>query len=64
MVNPMSVTVKPDNGCYVYGMFLEGARWNYKTHNLDHSKNRELYTDVPLIHMIPVVNRKPAGTVR
>ena len=53
------VTEKPEDGCYVYGMFLEGARWNYETHLLDNSLNRELYTDVPLIHMIPVPNREP-----
>jgi dynein heavy chain len=53
---------KPEDGCYVYGMFLEGARWNYETHLLDNSLNRELYTDVPLIHMIPVPNREPPKT--
>jgi len=63
-INPMNVLEKPKDGCYVYGMFLEGAKWNYTTHNLDHSKNRELYTDVPLIHMIPVANRKSPNSVR
>ena len=53
------VTTKPEDGCYVYGMFLEGARWNYDTHLLDNSLNRELYTDVPLMHMLPVPNREP-----
>ena len=53
------VKKKPEDGCYVYGMFLEGARWNYETHLLDNSLNRELYTDVPLIHMVPVPNREP-----
>lgn len=52
------VTEKPEDGCYVYGMFLEGARWNYETHLLDDSLNRELYTNVPLMHMIPVPNRE------
>ena len=50
---------RPEDGCYVYGMFLEGARWNYDKHLLDDSLNRELYTDVPLMHMIPVPNREP-----
>ncbi len=54
----MNVTERPADGCYVYGMYLEGAKWNYSNHKLDHSKNRELYTDMPLIHLIPVVNRK------
>lgn len=57
MLNPNNVREKPQDGCYVFGMFIEGARWNYSTHRLDISKNRELYTDVPLIHMIPVKNR-------
>ena len=55
-----SIREKPEVGCYVYGMFLEGARWNYNTHKLDYSKNRELFTDVPLIHMVPVEDRKIA----
>ena len=55
---PSDMTEKPDNGVYVYGMFLEGARWNYETHMLDDSLPKELYTDVPLIHFIPVANRE------
>lgn len=26
---------KPLDGCYIYGMFLEGCRWNNKKHVLD-----------------------------
>lgn len=61
-INPLNITEKPADGCYIFGTYLEGARWNYNTHRLDHSLNRELYTDVPLIHMIPVVNRKVPET--
>ena len=60
---PERVFEKPEDGCFVYGMYLEGARWNYNTHKLDYSKNRELYTEFPLIHMIPVANRKITETV-
>jgi dynein heavy chain len=56
---PTDITEKPDNGVYVYGMFLEGARWNYETHLLDDSLPKELYTDVPMIHFIPVADRVP-----
>lgn len=39
-------------------MFMEGARWNYDRHYLDDSLPKELYTDVPMIHFLPVVNRQ------
>ena len=55
---PTDVKEKPEDGCYAYGMFLEGARWNYETHMLDESYNRELYVNMPMIHMIPAVRGK------
>ena len=50
---------KPEDGCYIYGMYLEGSRWDHKNHRLGDSKPKELYTDVPLIHLMPEVDRKP-----
>jgi dynein heavy chain, axonemal len=50
---------KPKDGCYIYGMFLEGARWDYNLHILNHSKPKELYTDLPLIWLFPVADRVP-----
>jgi len=32
-----SITEPPDDGCFVHGMFMEGARWNDSTHFLDES---------------------------
>lgn len=26
---PEQITEKPKEGCYIYGMFIEGARWDY-----------------------------------
>lgn len=28
------VTEKPEDGCYIYGIFLEGARWDAKKHQI------------------------------
>ena len=53
------VKEKPSDGCYIYGMFLEGARWNYDLHMLGDSKPKELYSDVPLIWLVPKENRLP-----
>ena len=55
---PERIAQKPDDGCFVYGMYLEGARWSYSEHKIDYSMNRELYSTVPLIHMLPVPDRK------
>jgi len=50
---------KPEDGCYIYGIYLEGARWDNKKHLLGPSRPKELYTDVPLMWVKPVADRKP-----
>jgi len=39
-------------------LFIEGARWDSTTHTLNHSKPKELYTELPLIWLVPVADRK------
>ena len=58
---PEDIKEKPKDGCYVYGMLLEGARWNYKDHILDDSLPKELYTDIPLIWFMPKDASKDEG---
>lgn len=58
-LKPSDIKEKPKQGVYVYGMFLEGARWNYQTHFLDDSHPKELYTDAPMILFRPVERRIP-----
>ncbi len=53
---------KPESGCYVYGMFIEGARWDPTHHALNNSKPKELYTELPLIWLVPVADRKQPET--
>jgi len=43
-------------------MFIEGARWDSTTHALGHSKPKELYTELPLIWLVPVADRKQPET--
>eukprot|EP00741_Cyanophora_paradoxa_P002452 tig00000076_g2377.t1 len=48
---------KPEDGCYVRGLFLEGARWDYDSHVLTEAKPKELYSEMPIMHWLPSPNR-------
>lgn len=48
---------KPEAGCYVYGIFLEGARWDSQTHLLTSSRPKELFSTLPMMKLLPVSDR-------
>lgn len=54
------ITEKPEDGVYIYGIFLEGANWNYKKHLIDQPIPKELFSDLPLMHIFPT-KEKEAG---
>jgi len=53
-----NLTEPPTDGAYIFGMFLEGARWDASKQLLQESRPKELYTDLPVVHMLPIANRK------
>eukprot|EP00796_Vickermania_ingenoplastis_P008354 gene8354-5852_t len=48
-----------ERGALVYGLFIEGARWDGEEHTLTESRPKELYTDMPILHFDPIINRVP-----
>ncbi|XP_026529026.1 dynein heavy chain 1, axonemal [Notechis scutatus] len=56
------LTKRPDVGCYIHGLFLEGARWDPIFFELMESKPKELYTEMAVIWLVPIPNRKPPTT--
>jgi len=48
---------KPEAGCYIYGMYLEGCKWDYENHCLTESDPKKLYSEFPLMHLVPVQDR-------
>ena len=48
---------KPEEGVLIYGLYLEGCRWDENSHKLCESLPKQLYTDIPLIHFLPQANR-------
>ncbi|XP_030276430.1 dynein heavy chain 1, axonemal [Sparus aurata] len=53
------ITEKPSAGCYIHGLFLEGARWDNEAGQLTDSRPKDLYTEMAVIWLIPQPNRKP-----
>ena len=56
------ITKSPDNGCYIRGLFLEGAQWDYANNVLAESRPKELYTDMPVLWLKPTANRVKPDT--
>ena len=48
----------PEEGCYIHGLYIEGARWDFNKFLLTESRPKELYTDMPCILLVPTSNRK------
>jgi len=52
------VTSKPiEGGIYLYGIYLEGARWDGRKKCIGWPKAKELYSEFPIMHFIPLENR-------
>ena len=49
----------PNDGCYIKGLFLEGCRWDWNEWCLTDSKPKELFVEMPIIWLKPIVNRIP-----
>lgn len=56
--SPNTLTEPPEDGCYVCGLFLEGARWDADAGILADSQPQELYTRMPVIWMKPTPKDK------
>jgi len=57
-----TVEKPPEDGAFIWGLYIEGARWDMGSHQLEESRPKELFTDLPTIHLLPIANRKPVTT--
>jgi dynein heavy chain len=57
-IEPSEITEKPaEGGCYVYGLFVEGARWDKQAKKLALPQPKVLYEEMPVIYFKPIQNR-------
>ena len=55
---PEDITKKPEIGCYIFGMYLEGARWSDTIHHIGESIPKELFSNIPMMQLLPVKDRE------
>lgn len=55
--------VRPDEGQYINGLYLEGARWDSNQKTITDSRPRVLYDSVPMIWLKPIEKTK-ASTIQ
>jgi len=60
-VTSKTITEAPEIGVYIFGMYMEGARWSYEDKAIRPSQAKVLYTEFPMMHLEPILDR-PART--
>jgi len=51
---PEEIVHAPEDGIYVYGLFIEGARWSEEESVLEEQNPGEMTFPMPIIHFLPV----------
>ena len=52
-IKEYDLTKKPEDGCYIYGFYIEGARWNSDSRLLDESLPKVLLPEMPHVWFKP-----------
>uniref|UniRef100_A0A061RTL5 Dynein heavy chain 1, cytosolic n=1 Tax=Tetraselmis sp. GSL018 TaxID=582737 RepID=A0A061RTL5_9CHLO len=52
--DPSQIKVRPRHGCYVTGLYLEGAGWDVKRSVLKRQDPKVVVTELPVLEVIPI----------
>jgi len=50
---PDEIDAEPDDGVYIYGLFMEAARWDRETAHITDSLPGKMIEKMPMIHFMP-----------
>ncbi|OMJ95933.1 hypothetical protein SteCoe_485 [Stentor coeruleus] len=53
MSNYLEVEERPEEGVLIYGLYMEGCRWDFDVMQLEDSRPGEMYSIAPLILFVP-----------
>jgi len=56
--SPEDIRDRPSNGCYVHGLFLEGASWDLEQRSLAPPIPKQLVQPLPILRVIPIEAHK------
>ena len=56
------VREKPEDGCYIHGLYLQGAKWDKEQKIINDPKPKELYSSLPLMQLLPQPDRQVPKT--
>jgi dynein heavy chain len=51
-----TILTPPDTGAFVYGLFMDGMRWDRATSQMGESSAKVLYDSLPVMHLVPVLS--------
>jgi dynein heavy chain len=54
-----SIEETQEDGCYIHGLFMEGARWDPEANQLEDANAGEMYATAPIILFTPAQNFQP-----
>lgn len=58
ITNPDRISDKPSQGCYIHGLYLEGARWDLQNGELGRQLPKVLVDELPVLTVIPIEANK------
>merc|ERR1719357_1000590 len=58
MTDVSQVEERMEDGCYVSGLYLEGAGWNNKAAQLKRQEPKKLTCELPILKVIPIETSK------